>query len=302
MDILRVIGIGEWAALGTALAWTLSALAWTEAGRRIGALATSYIRLIVASAMLAFYGWLARGRWLPSDADADTWLFLGLSGFFGFFLADLLLFRALVLIGPRLALLIQSLTPPITAIISWLFLDDQIAGINWIGMVLTLAGISWVILGRTKSGAPVVERAARRRGIVLSVTACFAQAIGYVLSKQGIGDYDAAAATFIRVLAGMAGFMLLITVTGRWSRIWAAARDRRAMAVVTYGSFVGPVLGVALSMVALRLCPAGVAATLIGMSPVLILPFVVVIYRERLSPQAIGGAVLAVVGVALLMR
>ena len=76
-----LIGIGEWAAMGTALAWTLSAMAWTAAGKRIGALATSFIRLIMASLLLAGYGQLVRGRWLPTDASPDTWLYLGLSGF-----------------------------------------------------------------------------------------------------------------------------------------------------------------------------------------------------------------------------
>jgi drug/metabolite transporter (DMT)-like permease len=296
-----LIGIGEWSALGTALAWTLSALAWTAAGKRIGALATSFIRLIVASAFLAVCGRLTRGLWFPSDASSDTWLYLGLSGFFGFFLADLLLFRALVLIGPRLALLVQSLVPPMTALISWAYLGDRIDGLDWIGMALTLAGISWVILGRTSTATTHVGRTEMRHGVALSLAACVAVAIGFVFSKQGIGDYDAVAATFIRVLAGLAGFVVLITVSRRWSAMWAAARQSRTMVIVAYGSFVGPFLGVVLSMVAIRYCHAGVAATLISTSPVLILPFAVLVYRERLSPQAVGGAILSVLGVALLM-
>lgn len=295
-----MIGIGEWAALGTALAWTLSSLAWTSAGRRIGALATSFIRLIMAGVYLAIYGRLVRGLWFPSDAESHTWLYLGLSGFFGFFLADLLFFRALVLIGPRLVLLIQSLVPPLTALLSWGYLGDRIDGLDWIGMGLTLAGICWVILGRPAPGATPFGRTELRQGVLLSLTACVAVAIGYVLAKQGIGHYDAVAATFIRVLAALVGFSLLITVTRRWPAMGAAARLPRVMALVAYGSFVGPFLGVALSMVALRHCHAGVAATLIGTSPVLILPFVVVVYRERLSAQAVGGAFLSVLGIALL--
>jgi drug/metabolite transporter (DMT)-like permease len=296
-----LIGIGEWAAMGTALAWTLSALAWTAAGKRIGALATSFIRLIMASLLLAGYGQLVRGRWLPTDASPDTWLYLGLSGFFGFFVADLFLFRALVLIGPRLALLVQSLTPPITALMSWACLGDRIGGLDWIGMVLTLAGITWVILGRTSPTTTYLSRDDLRQGLMLAIAACFAQAIGFVFSKQGIGDYDAVAGTFIRVLASLPCFLVLITITRRWSTIRAAARQTRTMAIVAYGSFVGPFLGVALSLVAIRLCHAGVAATLISTSPVLILPFVVLVYRERLSPQAVGGALLSVLGVALLV-
>jgi drug/metabolite transporter (DMT)-like permease len=296
-----LIGTGEWAALGTAMAWTLSALAWTAAGKRIGALATSFIRLIMATLLLAIYGRLMRGLWLPSDASRDTWLYLSLSGFFGFFLADLLVFRALVLIGPRLALLIQSLSPPMAALLAWMFLGERLSGLDLAGMVLTLAGISWVILGRTAPATSYIDRGDLRRGLILSIAGCLAQAIGYIFSKQGIGQYDAVAGTFIRVLAGTAGFLVLITLARRWSAMWVAARQPQAMAIVAYGSLVGPFVGVALSLEAIRLCPTGVAATLIGTTPVLVLPFAVAFYRERLTAQAVGGAILSVLGVALLV-
>ena len=300
-SVPELIGIGEWAALGTALAWTLSAMAWTAAGQRIGALATSFIRLLIAGLMLALYGRLVRGLWLPTDADPNAWLYLGLSGFFGFFVSDLLTFRALVMIGPRLALLVQSLGPPMTAVISWFVLGDRIGWLGWLGMLLTLAGISWVVVGRTPAGGTWASRGQLREGLLLALAGTAAQAIGFVFSKQGIGDYDAVAGTFIRLLAAMVGFSILLTVTRRWTSIWTAARHRQAMGIVTYGSFVGPFLGVALSLVAIRHCHAGVAATLISTSPVIILPFAVIVYGERLSLQAICGAVLSVIGVALLV-
>ena len=47
---------GELVALATALLWTFSSLAWTSAGKRVGALAVSFIRLIIASAIMMVYG------------------------------------------------------------------------------------------------------------------------------------------------------------------------------------------------------------------------------------------------------
>jgi hypothetical protein len=96
---------GELAACGTAMLWTLSALAWTSAGKSIGVLAVSFIRLVFTCLFLATYGIAFRGLWLPTDADARTWFILGISGFTGFFLADLCLFKAFLIIGPRLSLL-----------------------------------------------------------------------------------------------------------------------------------------------------------------------------------------------------
>lgn len=76
--------IGELAAVGAAVLWTLSTLAWTSSGRRIGALAVSFHRLMITCVFLLLHGGLARGCWLPTDADGRTWLILGLSGLTGF--------------------------------------------------------------------------------------------------------------------------------------------------------------------------------------------------------------------------
>ncbi len=293
--------LGEIAAVGTALLWTLSTLAWTSAGRHVGALPVCFLRLVIACVPLALYGQMVYGHWLPTDAGSRTWLLLGVSGLFGFFLADLCLFKAFLLIGPRLALLLQSLTPPVTALISWLFLRDQLAWRQWLAMVVTLSGVVWVVLEQPAQGAAPPAAKDLARGILLALVSAVAAAVGYVLSKRGLGDCDPVAATFIRILGAMAGYVVLVTLFVRWNAIAAASRHTRAMGIVTLGAMIGPFLGVALCMFALRYCQAGVTATIISTMPVLILPFVVVLYREKVSLRAVGGAMVSVAGVALLM-
>ena len=294
------VGIGELAAMGTALLWTLSALAWTSAGKDMGALAVSFLRLVITCPLLLGYGWLVRGLWTPSDASNETWLTLGVSGFIGFFLADLCYIKALLLIGPRLTLLLQALAPPLTAFASWFVLGDHLSTRSWLAMGATLAGVSWVVMDRPNHR----EQAPARNlgwGVVLAVLAAAGQALGLALSKKGIGDYDAVAATFIRIAGAMGGYLVLITLLRRWPAMIAAARHAPAMAVTSLGALVGPFAGVALSMVAVRHCHAAVAATIIGTTPVLVLPFVELVYRESVSFRATGGAVLSVAGVALLL-
>ena len=139
---------GELAAIATALLWTLSTLAWTSAGRRIGVVAVCVIRLVMAGVLLALYGQLTRGLALPVDATTRQWWILGLSGWFGFFVSDLCLFKAFQLIGPRLSLLLLALTPPAAAVIAWLFLAEPLAARQWLAMAMTLSGIVWVVLER----------------------------------------------------------------------------------------------------------------------------------------------------------
>lgn len=292
--------LGHWAAIATAMLWTMSMLAWTFTGQRIGSLAVSFLRLVVTCLFLTLYGGLVRDRWLPTDADSRTWLILGLSGLLGYFLSDLCAFRALLLIGPRLTLLLQALSPPTAAIVSWLFLDEALTARHWAAMAVTLAGVTWVVLERR---APAHKADVDRHlwwGVLLGIAAAATQAGAMVTSRQGIGTYDAVAATFIRVLAALPGYLVLVTVLGRWPLMYRAAGNVRAMGVLVVGSFVGPFLGVALCLVALRHCPAGVVTTIVSTMPVLVLPFSILFFNEKVSLRAAAGAVLSVLGVALM--
>lgn len=293
--------IGELAAVGTAVLWTFSALAWTSAGRHVGALSVSFLRLVLTFPFLMVYGGAVRRLWFPSDASADAWMLLGLSGLVGFFLADLCLFKALLLIGPRLTLLFQTIAPPMAALMAWAAGGPSLGGRGWLAMAITVAGVAWVVLEQPESRHRHARRGAFTWGVVLALVSAVGVALGYVLSKRGIGQYDAVAATFIRALGAMIGYVGLITVANRWPAVWRAARHPRAMWTMTWGALVGPFLGVALSMVALRHCHPGVAATIFSTTPVLILPLLVLFYRERVSWRALGGAVLSVAGVALLL-
>jgi len=137
--------------------------------------------------------------------------------------------------------------------------------------------------------------------VFLALAAAVSQAAGTVLARSGIGDYAASAATFLRLLGGMAGYVVLATLLGRWPQIVVATRHRRAMGILWLGTLVGPFAGVILYMVALRHSPAGVVSTIVATMPVLILPFSIYLYRERVSLRAAGGAVIALAGVAMLV-
>lgn len=292
--------LGEMAALATALLWTLSALAWTFAGRHVGALAVSFLRLILACAMMMAYGYFARGLWFPSDAGAETWLLLGVSGIFGFFLCDVCLFKAMLLIGPRLSLLIFSLVPPMAAVVSWCIVGDVLGLRHWVAMGVTLAGVAWVVLEQPEKNGRTGLPRYWGQGIALALFAAATQAIAQVIAKEGIGDYDAVAGTLIRALASLPGYAAFITFRRRWPAMLGAMRHRRAMMIVALGAVVGPFAGVALNMVALRHVPTGVVTTLIATMPVMILPFSVLLFHEKVSVRAVGGAVIAVAGVAML--
>jgi len=297
--------VGPLAALGTAMCWVFTALSFAAAGRRIGSLAVNLIRLPLAFALLAAWGAVRRGHPLPDDASGHAWLWLSVSGLVGFSFGDLCLFRAFVVLGPRLSSLVMSLAPPIAAATSWLVLGETLAPRDCAGIALTAGGIAWAALephGPARVAAPPAAGRPSLAGLLLALGGAVGQGSGLVLSKLGLGSYDPFAGTQIRVIAGFLGFGALTVALGWWRRVPEALGDRRALGLTAIGAFFGPFLGVSLSLLAVQHAAAGVAASIMATTPILIIPAVVLLHRERVGVAGVGGALLAVAGVALLFQ
>ena len=146
-----------------------------------------------------------------------------------------------------------------------------------------------------------IPRRELRYGLFLAVVATVTQSVGMVLAKDGVANFDPAASALIRILGALIGYVLLITLLGRWRPMVAASRQRKPMAIVLGGAVVGTVVGVSMCMLALQNCHEGVVTTILATIPVMILPFSVYLFGERVSWRAIGGALVAVAGVAMLM-
>ena len=295
---------GEIAALLTAVFWMVTSLSFESAGKKVGSLSVNLIRLVLAFFIYGVVNYFHRGMVLPFDAGAGRWGWLALSGLVGFVFGDLLLFQSYIVIGARIAMLIMALAPPITAFVSWLMLGEVLSIMNWVGMGVTLTGISIVILKREKHDD---ESKKRRKittnysfkGILLAFGGAVGQGVGLVLSKKGMGDYDAFAASQIRVMAGMVGFALIILFTGRFGKVWDAMRHFSAMKRISLGSVFGPFLGVSFSLLAVQRTQAGIAASIMSIVPVLIIPPAIFLFHEKVNWKEIIGAVITVGGVAI---
>jgi drug/metabolite transporter (DMT)-like permease len=295
---------GEIAALLTAAFWTVTSMSFESAGKKVGSLSVNLIRLVLAFLIYGVVNYFRRGMILPFDARAEQWTWLALSGIVGFVVGDLLLFQSYVIIGARIAMLIMALAPPITAFAGWLILGEMLSPMNWVGMFVTLAGISIVILKREEKEADSKKRRKLTtnysiKGILLAFGGAIGQGIGLVLSKKGMGNYDALAASQIRVTTGMIGFAIIILVTRRYGKVWKAIQHKPAMKRIALGSFFGPFLGVSFSLIAIQHTQAGIAATLMAIVPVLIIPPAIFFFHEKVNWKEILGAAITVGGVAI---
>ena len=290
--------IGELAAVAVALFWTVTALAFERASLRVGSLAVNIIRLFIGFLFLSVFTYFYRNSFFPYDASFYSWFWLILSGFVGFVFGDLFLFKSFTIIGSRFAMLIMTMVPPITALSGWIILGEKLTSMNFAGMFLTIGGISLAIFSRNNANGKLSLKLSLK-GILFAFGGALGQALGLVLSKFGMKSYDPFAATQIRLIAGMFGFTVLVTILGRWGGVIKALSNRQGMAAISLGSFFGPCLGVSFSLLAIQHAKTGIASTIMAIVPVLIIPPAVFLYKEKVTLFEMLGAIVSICGVAL---
>ena len=254
--------IGELAALATSFFFAVTALIFTQTGRMVGSQATNQVRLTFALIYLVIINLVFFREPLPFSAESSRWL--GLSGIIGLSLGNAFLFQALVSIGPRLGTLLLSLAPIFGSIIAWVFFGEVLDILQITGIVLALTGIAWVVLSHEEP--PNTPRGHTRRGVLFGVLAGLGQAVGLVLSKQGMfGDFSPFQANAIRMLAAVIFIWGWALFDRKVGATFTALRERpRVLLLIALGAVMGPLLGVSASLLAVQHAQIGVASTLMA--------------------------------------
>jgi drug/metabolite transporter (DMT)-like permease len=292
--------LGEFAALGTSLLWTLTYVQFTIAVRRIGPSVLNRLRLLVALALLLVTHWAAFGVPVPTGVEGSRLGWLVLSGVVGFAISDAFLFSALLHLGAHRTSLVMSLIPVTSACLSWAIFGERLTAVQIAAGLVTVLGIMLVVSARGGDGG--------RRGwpklgvgVAFALGAVVAQSLRYILSVQGMrGGFPPLSANLLQIAAATVAVWVLALARGRVRSSFEGLRDRTSAATTLGGALTGPFLGVTLSMIALSRAPVGIASTLMALSPVFLLPVSGLIFKQRVSGRGVAGTLLAVAGVALL--
>ena len=302
--------MGESAAILTSCLWTASSLFFTSAGKRFGSFGVNAYRTVMAIGLLLCAHVVLLGTLLPL-ANSGQWFWMGLSGIVGLGIGDFGLFAAYVTIGPRRSLLIYASAPIFASLGAYFMLGEPLPALAALGIAVTLSGIVMVILEREETPEEKLEEklAANKRktlGVLFGIVSALGQGFGLVLSKKGI-YYNATvalnpvSAALIRMLfAGVFVWMCALPA-GKLPTMRQAVRDKQGMKYTAAGALVGPFLGMTLSMVAVADTQPGIAQTLMSLMPIFIIPVIWIIYKERTSWRGILGAIIAIIGVAILL-
>lgn len=297
--------VGETAALATSCLWTITSLFFTSASKRIGSLNVNAYRTVIAVVFLAVAHEIVLGTVVPLASSAQ-WFWMGASGIVGLVIGDGGLFAAYVTVGPRRAVLVMALAPIFAILGAYVMLGELLPQLALVGIAITLIGVIIVVLeSEERSGEIVVSKRLKASGLLFALIGAAGQGVGLVLSKKGIDlipgtTLNPLSATLMRLILGALSIWLVLLIAGKWSRLRVAFKSKEGITNVTIGAFLGPFLGITLSMVAVTYTQTGVAQTLMSLMPVLIIPTLWIRYGQRTSWRGILGAAVAVIGVAVL--
>ena len=306
--------IGELISLGVAFSWTVAALASEVGSRRLGVFVMNVWRMSLALLLSALLLWLTLGAPYPVYASGTTWLWLLASGVVGYFFGDWCLFNSYLTIGSRMGQLFMTLAPMFTAFAAWVMIGQTLSWTALLAMGVTLCGIAISVLGRDEHhhvslGLPL-------KGILFGIGAGLGQGIGLVLSKIGLDHYEQDvtamfnaqcsmidvlpfASNMIRCVAGLVCFSAWLILSGHAGRMRDSLKERRGLLAMVIAVFSGPFIGVGFSLMAVQYTAAGIASTIMAMTPIIILLPSRWLFHQPITLRGVVGAVISVVGVSL---
>ena len=303
--------IGELISISVAFSWTATALLSEFGSKRLGNLTLNVLRMGLALLFsLVLFG-VVTGNPLPAGVPAEACGWMLLSGLVGYVIGDFCLFQCYILIGSRFGQLFMTLAPLSAALMAWITLGQQMKPMSIVAMLVTLFGIGISVLGR--GNHHMVSLKLPLNGVLFAIGAAMCQGIGLVLSKIGMDHYNVAAmakagvsewlipfsANFYRCIAGIIGFTILLYFRDGIGHLREAMHDRKGLSVAIATTIFGPFVGVGFSLMAVQYTAAGIASTLMAMTPIIILLPSYWLFHEKITWKAVLGAFISVIGVSL---
>jgi drug/metabolite transporter (DMT)-like permease len=288
--------LGEFSALLTAFLWSGTSFAFSSAAEKIGSLQLNINRMILASAFLISTILIMGYKF---DLSESQFLNLIISGVIGLVIGDSFLFKSFQMIGARISMLLMALSPGMSTLLAFIFLNERITILGMVGIFITITGIALVVLERNTN----LKYKVSGLGIFYGFMGALGQSAGLIFAKFAFaeGHIVAFVATFVRIFASVIILLPIIILLKRYKNPYKMFRkNKSAFGSTLLGTVLGPYLGITFSLIAIENTKVGIAATLMSTMPIIMLPMVKYIYKEKLSWRAITGAVIAVLGVALI--
>lgn len=301
--------VGELISIGVAFSWTATALLSEYGSKRLGNLTLNLMRMVITLVFSGILFWAMTGSPLPAQASNEAYLWMMLSGLVGYVIGDFCLFQCYIIIGSKFGQLFMTLAPITAAMMAWFTLGQQIRPTAMLAMLVTLAGIAISVLGRGDDHKLSLKLPLA--GVLFAIGAAVCQGVGLVLSKIGMDHYEASLTTdlagwmlpfhanFFRCIAGTIGFTVLMALSEGFAPLGKGVRDRKGFVTALLTTIFGPFVGVGASLLAVQYTAAGIASTLMALTPIIIILPAWWLFKQPITAKSLLGALISVIGVSL---
>jgi drug/metabolite transporter (DMT)-like permease len=284
--------IGILAALGSAASWSLGAVLFKDLGTSLSAFAMTLVKGGVSVLLLGLMTFLTGGF---ANIGKDAYCYLFLSGILGITLSDTFFFRALKEVSSQVITLLFTFGQVVTVVLAVIFLGETLPWQGWAGITLIITGIAMGMLPSFKE-----KGHSTLRGALYGLISILLMSSAVILTKKGLAEGSTLHATFIRMLAGTVGMLLVGIATRRLGGWITPFRDRRLIVKFVLSVCVITIGGFWLAIVAFKYTSVTVANSLISTEQIFVLPVSAIIQKEKIKAAAVVGAAIATVGVILL--
>lgn len=294
----------DYLALAAAACWAIASLFSAHAARHLGAFAFSRWRMFCVSLML-WAAALVTGGW--SSLNNDSIGIMAASGLIGIFIGDTALFAAMNRLGPRRASVLFATHALFSAVLAYFIFGELIAGWTLVGCLLLIGGVMLAIfMGKRTGDSHAWEQDYGKPwlGIGLGLVAALCQSIATLMMKpvmmNSLVPVDPISASAVRMTVAFFAHLFLL-----WCG-WKVAKPLQPInwsifAMVASNALLAMGIGMTLILVALRHGEVGMVAMLSSVSPVLVLPLLWLLTKNRPAYGAWLGAAITVLGTALIV-
>lgn len=302
--------LGLLAACTTLVSWSFGTIVFLRASRSIDPGLLNRTRLLLAVGATAVLCCIVEGWWpweIFTDSAWDEWLWLGLSGIIGLTIGDLFGFTSLRILGARRQSVVGTMAPAAAALVGFGVLGETLTLIDIVAMALSIFGVMFAMSSaQERTDVHREGYGSFSLGILLALGGAVCQGAGLVVAKLGLHAHDGNIspfhATFMRMSVGFVGTYVLDVIRRAPHRpLREAFADRSAARAMYLGVLFGPIIGVTCSLIAARHLDVAVAQTIMSMVPFVVMGISSVVDRQPLPWRSVVGAVIAVVGVVLLV-
>lgn len=290
--------LGETAAIGAAVVWSIATWVYSQFSHRFSAMQLNIVKGIIASMMMLVVLPMLPND-IPTNIEPNYLIVLAISGIVGIAIGDSAYFASLKRIGPNKTLLLESLAPPLSGLLALVFLGSELTLQSWLGVMVTTIAVTYVVFQPSDSGGPT-----NWAGVSFGLLASVCQATGVVISHYALvaGDLPPLLGALIRLSIGVIAVSIVVKVVEPkpFSNIKLHLREMggRARGWLLLAIFLGTFLALWLQQVALKHANPAIAQTLIATSPL----FILVIYIVRGEPvgfKSVLGTLVALIGISL---